>query len=148
MDTSSSYVYVIKELEVLLRPRFIEACADEPVTWTQYTALTVLQRHPGITSSELARRSFVRAQSMAETMEPLITAGLVRRERDQTHARRKLLFLTPPGADTIAQVQPAVQRLEDELVADLAPDERRQFADYLRRCWHALAVSNEPALTA
>lgn len=144
MESSSSYVYIIKELEVLLRPRFIEACADQSVTWTQYTALTVLQRHPGITSSELARRSFVRAQSMAETMEPLITAGLVRREQDESHARRKLLFLTPAGAETIAQVQPAVQRLEDELVGGLSPVEREQFADYLRRCWHALATADEP----
>lgn len=143
MDTFSSYVYVIKELEVLLRPRFIEACAGGDVTGTQYTALTVLERHPGITSSELARRSFVRAQSMAETMEPLISAGLVRRERDETHARRKLLFLTPAGADTIAQVMPEVKRLEDELVGDLSPAERQQFADYLRRCWHALAVPVE-----
>ncbi len=146
MDTSSSYVYVIKELEVLLRPRFIEACADQSVTWTQYTALTVLQRHPGITSSELARRSFVRAQSMAETMEPLIAAGLVRREQDESHARRKLLLLTPAGAQTIAQVQPAVQRLEDELVAGLDADERQRFAEYLRRCWQALAAADEPVV--
>jgi DNA-binding MarR family transcriptional regulator len=138
MTSQTNLIYQIKELETVLRPRYLEALTDQPVTWTQYTALTVLERRPGITSSELARRSFVTAQSMASTINPLLTDGLVRRAQDPEHARRMLLFLTPAGSRVIAKVAPSVQALEDELGADLSAAERVVLSDLLRRCRRAL----------
>jgi DNA-binding MarR family transcriptional regulator len=108
------------------------------MTAAQYTAMSVLARRPGITSSELARRSFVRAQTMAATMDPLIESGLVSRERDPLHGRRILLYLTEPGAAAVAGLAPRVEQLEELLVSDLSEQERVQFADYLRRCRNAL----------
>lgn len=46
------------QLEVILRPAGLTAL--------QYTALTVLERHPDLTSAQLARNSFVTAQAMAD----------------------------------------------------------------------------------
>lgn len=138
MEQFGSFVYVIKQLELALRPRFFEASASAGTTAAQYTALTVLERRPGITSSELARRSFVRAQTMAATMDPLLEAGLVRRERDPLHGRRILLYLTEKGAETVTSLAYRFDELEELLVSDLSPEERAQFADYLRRCRTAL----------
>jgi DNA-binding MarR family transcriptional regulator len=149
MDRHSNFVYVIKQIELGLRPRLFEACAAAGMTAAQYTALTVLARRPGITSSELARRSFVRAQTMAATMDPLLEAGYVRRERDPLHGRRILLYLTDRGADAIAGLAPQIGALEELLVSDLSERERVQFADYLRRCRNALdqAGHRSPAAT-
>jgi len=132
------FTYVIKQLELALRPRFMEACARGGLTAAQFTALTVLQRRPGTTSSELARRSFVRAQTMAATVDPLIAAGMVRRERDPAHGRRQLLFLTPAGEQMVARISPDVAAIEEEMLADLSPGEREQLGDLLRRCRLAL----------
>ncbi len=138
MEPYGSLVYVIKELELGLRRRFIEVCATEGLTAAQYTALTVLLRRPGLTSSELARRSFVRAQTMAATIDPLLEMGLVRRERDPRHARSMSLYLTDAGAELTERLSPSIDALEDLLVSHLEDDERADFADYLRRCRHAL----------
>lgn len=138
MEPAANFVYVIKQLELALRPRFMELCTAAGLTAAQYTALTVLQRRPGITSSELARRSFVRAQTMAGTVDPLLAAGFVRREQDPAHGRRILLFLTDAGAAKIDAVAPQVHELEELVVADLAADERAAFADYLRRAAHTM----------
>ncbi|KQV06086.1 MarR family winged helix-turn-helix transcriptional regulator [Leifsonia sp. Root112D2] len=138
MEPYGSFVYVVKQLELGLRPRFFEACAAAGMTAAQYTALTVLQRRPGITSSELARRSFVRAQTMAATVDPLVEAGHVRRERDPEHGRRILLYLTESGSNAISTLNPQIDALEELLVSELSAKERAQFADYLRRCRHAL----------
>lgn len=143
-----SFVYVIKELELALRPRFIEACAAEGITGAQCTALTVLQRRPGITSSELARRSFVRAQTMAATLDPLLEAGQVRRERDPQHGRRMLLFLTEEGSRAVARLAPRLQELEELFVSELSDVEREEFADYLRRCRRALHDAGHRVPTA
>ena len=137
-DSRGSYVDVLKQLELALRPRFAEACATERLTLAQYTALSVLKRITGITSSELARRSFVRAQTMATTLDPLLEAGFVRRESDPRDGRRMLLFLTGRGDRVVARLAPRIEALEELLVSELDEDEREQFADYLRRSRHAM----------
>lgn len=134
----TNFTYVIKQVELALRPYIDDACAAAGMTTAQYTALTVLERRPGITSSELARRSFVRAQTMAQTMDPMIEAGLVTRERDPTHARRLLLRLTDKGVAAIAQARPGVDELERLLTSGLTDEEGAAFAEYLRRVRYAL----------
>jgi DNA-binding MarR family transcriptional regulator len=135
-------VYVIKQLELALRPRLIDACSRAGLTSPQYTALTVLRRRPAITSSELARRSLVRPQTMATTIEALLDRGLVTRENDVSHARRMLLYLTDSGSRVIDEVAPLVQELENLVIADLSPEESEQFADYLRRARQSISASH------
>ena len=67
---TSNFTYVIKQVEMALRPHFLAVCKQANLTPAQYTALSVLERRPGLTSSELARRSLVRAQTMAATSNP------------------------------------------------------------------------------
>lgn len=138
----SNFTYVIKQLELALRPYIDGACAAAGMTTAQYTALTVLDRRPGITSSELARRSFVRAQTMAQTMDPMLEEGLVRRERDPQHARRLLLFLTDKGRAAMAEAAPRVRELETLLMTDFTDEEGEAFADYLRRARRALEAGH------
>lgn len=138
----TNFTYVIKQLELALRPYIDNACAAAGMTTAQYTALTVLVRRPGITSSELARRSFVRAQTMAQTMDPMLDAGLVRRERDPGHGRRLLLYITDKGAEAIAQATPGVAEIEALLTLGFTDDEGSAFADYLRRARHSLRTAS------
>ncbi len=138
MTEAGGFVYVIKQLELALRPRLEAACAEAGMTAAQFTALTVLRRRPGTTSSDLARRSFVRAQTMAGTLEPLIEQGLVRREPDPGHRRRIRLFLTDAGVRAIDRLEPRVVELEQTLLNGLDESERELFADYLRRARHAM----------
>ncbi len=133
------FAYVGKQLELALRPRLADACQAGDLSSAQYTALAVLDRRPGLTSSELARRSFVRAQTMATTLDPLLDAGLIRREPDPGHGRRRLLFLTEAGRDRLSGVTPGVAALEEAMVTDLTEAERDQLADLLRRCRRALS---------
>lgn len=141
MESHASWIYVIKQLELALRPRLGEVCARAGLSAAQYTALTVLERRPGITSSELARRSFVRAQTMAATLDPLLDAGLVRRERDADHARRMSVFLTSEGAEVIAGIAPEVARIEELLLDDLSAREREQFIELLHRARKSIAAA-------
>lgn len=137
---ATNFTYVIKQLELAVRPHFNELCASVGMTPAQFTALTVLSRWPGITSSELARRTFVRAQSMATTIEPLLESGLLRREQDPEHARRMLLFLTPEGAKIAATLTPRVAEVDQLLLDGFTDAEIGQFQDYLRRARHSISA--------
>jgi len=133
-------IYLVKQIELGLRRPFEELLAEQGISIAGYTALTVLQNRPGITSSELARRSFVRAQTMAETVTVLTESGLVRREKDPAHGRQILLFLTPAGIDRVVAIGPAVSRLESTMVAGLDDAEQTELVRALRACRDALAA--------
>jgi Transcriptional regulators len=114
-------IYLVKQLELGVRRPFDEILDAHDISTAGYTALTVLQLRPGITSSELARRSFVRPQTMAETVTGLTDAELVRREKDPAHGRQILLFLTEKGAERVAALAPDISRLESRMLENL-PD--------------------------
>jgi DNA-binding MarR family transcriptional regulator len=142
-------IYLVKQVELALRRPFEELLAEHGISIAGYTALTVLQTRPGITSSELARRSLVRAQTMAETITGLTEAGLVRREKDPAHGRQILLFLTPVGLARVADLSSPVSHLESLIVAGLAKSEQAELIRALRVCRDALAAlpreEREPA---
>jgi DNA-binding MarR family transcriptional regulator len=125
-------IYLLKQIEMGVRRPFDELIAGHGISTAGYTALTVLQSHPGITSSELARRSFVRAQTMAETVTALSEAGLVRREKDPAHGRQFLLFITDHGVERVGALAEEVVELESHLIDRLEADEPAELVRVLR----------------
>jgi DNA-binding MarR family transcriptional regulator len=125
-------IYLIKQVEMGMRRPFEELIAQHGISTAGYTALTVLQNRPGITSSELARRSFVRAQTMAETIAALSDADLVRREKDPDHGRQILLFITDLGLERVAGLAAEVTGLETHMLDRLTADESAELLRVLR----------------
>jgi len=136
--TSGWFIYTVKQIELGLRVPTEEVAQQAGLTAAQFTALAVLERWPGITSSELARRSFVRAQTMAENIAVLLEAEYIRRERDPENMRRFRLYLTDTGHATLRAARSAMDELEDKLLAAFTPQERKDFARYLRTARRAL----------
>lgn len=136
-------IYLVKQIELGLRRHFENLVTEHGMTPAGYTALTVLQSRPGTTSSELARRSFVRAQTMAETVNALIGAGLVRRETDPAHRRQLLLFITDAGDAAVSRLQPDVRALEEHLVFDLTGAQRAELVSALRSVRDQLQILGE-----
>jgi DNA-binding MarR family transcriptional regulator len=125
-------IYLVKQVEMGIRRPFEDLIARYGMSTAGYTALTVLQNRPGLTSSELARRSFVRAQTMAETVTALTAADLVRREKDPAHGRQILLYITDVGLERIAGLSADVTRLESYLIRGLVGAEPTELVRALR----------------
>jgi DNA-binding MarR family transcriptional regulator len=104
----------------------------------QYTALTVLERRPGMTSSALARNSFVRPQTMAQMITYLMERGYVRREPDAHSRRQILIFLTEAGQAVLDRLREPVQDIEETMVSGLSEAGARQLGTSLRACRVAL----------
>lgn len=130
----ATLLYLIKQVELAVRSRLDEATGPFGLTSLQYTALTVLERHPGTTASALARNSFVRAQTMAQMVTYLEEGGFVQRERDPRSKRQYLLSLAPRGARALAALREPVRTIEREMVAELDPSAVDQLAVALRAC--------------
>lgn len=131
-----SLLYVVKQLELVTRSLLDEALRPAGVTTLQYTALTVLARRDETTSADLARLSFVRAQSISDLVAGLDRRGLIARTPDPANRRRLLIRLTPAGRDLMREYDPRVAEIERRMLADFDPgqvDELRLLLDRARR---------------
>ncbi len=133
-----SLLYVVKQLELVTRAHLDAIVRESGVTALQYTALTVLERREGMTSADLARHSFVRAQSAADLVGGLERRGLIRRDPDPTNRRRRLISLTEDGRTLLRLQAEPVAALEAHMLKDLDPDQREVFAEALQACRAAM----------
>ena len=134
-----SLLYLVKRLELLVRSRLEELVRPAGITALQYTALTVLERHDGLSAAQLARDSFVTAQSMADMVRALETRGLVRRERNPANRRELLILLTGAGRALLDDLAGPVGELEERMIRDLPSRQVGQFRTTLTDTWRALS---------
>src|SRR6476620_1201444 len=100
--TSPSLLYMVKQVELVVRSHLDELVKPAGITALQYTSLTVLERHDGLSAAQLARDSFVTAQSMADLVRSLENRGLIRRERNPHNRRELLILLTDSARELLA----------------------------------------------
>jgi DNA-binding MarR family transcriptional regulator len=131
-------LYLMKQVELAVRARLEELVRPAGLTALQYTALTVLERHPDLTSAHLARNSFVTAQSMADMVASLRAQGLIDRHQDPLDGRRLVLSLTGDGKSLLDRYRQAVVDLESEMLGDLTADQARDLRAALLSCREAL----------
>lgn len=138
-DRDVTLLYLIKQVELAVRQALDDVVATADLTTLQYTALTVLERHPGMTSAELARNSFVRAQTMAEMVTYLLGRGLVTRERDQSNRKQYLLSLSREGHQVLQDLYNDVADIEARMLEGFDLGQTEILRTYLSRCRHSLA---------
>ncbi|MFJ3898047.1 MarR family winged helix-turn-helix transcriptional regulator [Streptomyces sp. NPDC090083] len=134
-----SLLYMVKQVELVVRSRLDELVRPQGITALQYTALTVLERHDGLSAAQLARDSFVTAQSIADLVRSLEGRGLIRRERNPHNRRELLILLTGEGRALLADCAEPVRELEERMVAQLTAHQSEQFRQALSKAWHALS---------
>jgi DNA-binding MarR family transcriptional regulator len=129
------------------RIRAESGMGTSPWSRSQLLVLDRLVAGPPMTTSDLAAAEYVRPQSMAATLAPLLEAGLVIRRRDPDDGRRVLIVVTDAGRDALGSVQvqrdawlaSAIQReLDEKELAALSP---------LVRLLDRLADSDAPPVT-
>lgn len=139
MKASPSLLYMIKRAELVVRARLDEVLRPVGVTALQYTALTVLERHDGLTAAQLARDSFVTAQSMADMVRTLESRGYVVRHRNPANRRELLISLTETGHRLIAEVDRPVRDLEHRMTGGLTAEQAEHLRVSLEHAWRRLS---------
>ena len=126
-------LYLVKQVELAVRSHLDNLLRPAGLAALQYTALTVLERHADMSAAQLARNSFVTAQSMADMIIALEGRGLIERHRDLADRRRLVVALTTAGRELLDDYRDEVAMLEKRMLAGLGTDETSQ----LRRSLHA-----------
>jgi DNA-binding MarR family transcriptional regulator len=132
-------LYLVKQVELAVRSHLDDLLRPVGLTALQYTALTVLERHPDLSSAQLARNSFVAAQSMADMITTLEGRGLIERHRDGADRRRLVVALTAEGRELLDRYRGQVSALEAQMLAGLTRTEVSGLRRGLRACHANLA---------
>jgi DNA-binding MarR family transcriptional regulator len=132
-------MYLVKQVELAVRSYLDELLRPEGLTALQYTALTVLERHPDISVAQLARHSFVTAQSMADMIAALEERGLIERHRDQVDRRRLAIALSPAGQDLLDRYRVPVASLETRMLHGITRPQIAALRRSLTACHANLA---------
>jgi DNA-binding MarR family transcriptional regulator len=130
--------YVLKQAQHVLRTAMEEALREQAVTAPQYAVLSALETAPGLSGAELARRSFVTAQTMQEILTNLEAAGRIERRRAAGHGRILAATLTERGGALLRVCHASVTAVEERMLRQLTAEERGELVRLLRCCMAGL----------
>ena len=141
MDTDdASLLYITGRVNQGIRRAMQARLAPWKLSVQQYTALSVLQARPGLSNAQLARRALVTPQSMLEILSKLEERGLVQRAVDPDHALILRAELTASGHRLLAEADPAIHAIGDELFGDITPRERDIALRVMRAAMNRLSL--------
>jgi DNA-binding MarR family transcriptional regulator len=103
------------------------------LTHAQYAVLRVIQLSPGMEQREVAAAAHHDAVTTGKILLKLEAMGLVRRDKGARSRRGQAVHLTDLGEEKIAQVQPAIDLVQDDLMSVFAPGERDEVMRVLSR---------------
>lgn len=112
---------------------FMEETGGFDVTPVQFAILNALLEDPGEDQVTLAGKVAFDAATFGSVITRLEGRGWVRREPDAADRRRKLLWVTPQGAEIAQKMKRAVGRVQQRILAPLEEGERQQLVALLDR---------------
>ncbi len=121
--TTPRFSYAIGRMHRLVRLSLEETLAPLGLTVSQYTAMSVLATHPGLSNAELARRVLVTPQAMTQALSSLIDRGVIERTTPDTNRRMFAAELSEKGLRLLDDADARVDASEDDLLQTLTPDE-------------------------
>lgn len=112
-----------------------------------YAVLAGLEYGPTPTQSQLAAAVGRDKTRLIPILDRLEARGLLRRTPDPDDRRNRVVALSDAGRSLLAQCRASIRALEDELLAELTPGQRKTFLSTLDRLAASLdgpRVTNQP----
>lgn len=98
-----------------------------------YALLAALEEFGAASQADLGRRTGIDRSDIVATVNELAERMLVERSPDPSDRRRNIVSITPAGSQRLRTLDRILAEVQDELLAPLSAEERRQFVDHLTR---------------
>jgi len=136
----SSTPHLMKRLAMLQKDRAGAAFEETGLSPYHYAVLALLEEEPPETQAMIADALGYDRSHLVGILDELEERRLIERKRDPGDRRRHLVTLTPDGKRTATKLRSIVTKLEDEFLAPLDAEQRRQLHALLL----ILAARHEP----
>lgn len=138
--------HLIRRAQQIAVAVFMDECGRFDLTPVQYAALTAIGVQPDIDATRLSQLIALDRSTTGSVLERLEAKALVQRNASPEDRRIKLLRLSDSGRALLREVEAAVERAQQRIVAPLQPDERKTFLRLLARLVESNnALSRAPA---
>jgi len=98
----------------------------------EHSILSSIEGGPPRSQLEIANSLLIDRTTMARLARELESAGLIKRDRDPRDRRNYSLSLTRAGSETLTETHARLNRVHDEFLGDLDPDQRKFLLQVLR----------------
>ena len=105
-----------------------------------FAVLNVIGAREGVIQQELGAALGIDRSTMVSLIDQLESSGLARRQPSPTDRRAREIAITPKGRRALQRARVLISEVEDEVLAGLSADERRELLSLLRR-----ALESAPA---
>lgn len=116
--------HLIRRAQQVATALFTDECAAFDLTSVQYAALCAIEANPEIDATRLSSLIAFDRSTIGDVLERMEAKGWIARNPSLQDRRIKLIRLCPAGLKLLRQVGPAVRRVQDRLLAPLAPHDR------------------------
>ncbi len=116
--------HLIRRAQQISTALFTDECAMFDLTAVQYAALCAISASPDVDATRLSGLIAFDRSTIGDVLERMEAKCWITRAPSPGDRRVKLLRLSPSGAALLRQVGPAVRRVQDRLLAPLAPRDR------------------------
>jgi DNA-binding MarR family transcriptional regulator len=125
-------IYILNQVNYALRSILDARLRTVQMTGIQFTILSLVERHEGISSAELSRRFFVTAQTMNEIINGMVKRGLLSRKEDDDNKRVLRLKLTARGRKTLKDCDAIADEIEQAAFDWMPAAEQERLRESLR----------------
>lgn len=123
--------HLIRRAQQIAVAQFARETAAFGITPVQFALLQALVQSPGVDQNTLAAQVAFDPATSGSVVGRLEAKGWIRREADPQDRRRKLLHVTPQGLQALQDMQAAVRRVQQQILAPLTPSQAQQLVDLL-----------------
>ena len=125
--------FLISRLGMVAQRQFTERMESLGLTPRMWGALNVLEAEGAITQHALGKCVGSDPSSMVATIDELEAQGLVERRRHPSDRRAHALHVTTLGRQTLARGRDLAMQAQEDLLAPLSEDERKELHELLLR---------------
>jgi DNA-binding MarR family transcriptional regulator len=140
-ELAQSSGFLLARLGIGFKMRAIDRAEEAGFELYDYSVLAILAEGDRETQSTIAATMNLDPSRLVALLDSLEERGLIVRQRDPHDRRRHVVSITADGKRQLVKLRALVHEVEEDFLAPLAPEERRQLHELLVR----LACHNDPA---
>jgi DNA-binding MarR family transcriptional regulator len=123
--------YVLRRAQLVVFQDFFAAFAPFDISPAQFSVLTVIERNPGLTQSQVAAALGIKRTNFVGLLDELERRGVAERRQAARDKRSYALYLTTEGAALMRKLRPVLKAHESRMVAKVGQEGRDRLVALL-----------------
>jgi DNA-binding MarR family transcriptional regulator len=123
--------YVLRRAQLVVFQDFFSSFAPFDIRPAQFSVLTVIERNPGLTQSQVAEALGIKRTNFVGMLDALEARGLTERRQAARDKRSYALYLTTEGSALMRKLKPVLKAHESRMVALVGEDGRDRLMELL-----------------